>query len=431
MSSLVAVGALCATAVPASAQLSDATCRASAARVVAGAAVVAEPVVANAPGAPCSTQNARVAGVQPVGPLSVSSPQAGTRRDAGVVAASSSVVGVQLGGVVPVTVGEVRATQVVGCADGRPTTSGSSNVEALNVAGIPVQIIGDRPVDQTVAGVRIRANQVTGDTRRALVLDVAGVQVVLGEATAAGDACARAGGPGSLDGPSGPSRPGGPGGPGTQGRVCAEGSQYRVQDDVCVIEVRGDDGAVTRTIVVGKPYSGPTGGTLVALTEARRLAAAGKLESSACLRGKGPAYVVLGDAGVDEITGTNSADRIIGRGGSDRVSGGRGDDCIDGNAGHDRLSGSDGDDRMYGGPGNDKVNGDSGTDRLSGAAGNDTFNTAYGADRVFGGPGRDAVNAATSGPAAWISAGPGRDTVRINTNERRRVRGAERVFTMR
>jgi hypothetical protein len=50
---------------------------------------------------------------------------------------------------------------------------------------------------------------------------------------------------------------------------------------------------------------------------------------------------------------------------------------------------------------------------------------------VFGGPGRDAINAATSGPPARISGGPGRDTVRINTNERRHVKGAERVFTIR
>jgi Ca2+-binding RTX toxin-like protein len=40
--------------------------------------------------------------------------------------------------------------------------------------------------------VRIQTNQIVGDTRQALVLDVAGTQVVLGEATASGDACVSA-----------------------------------------------------------------------------------------------------------------------------------------------------------------------------------------------------------------------------------------------
>jgi hypothetical protein len=66
------------------------SCRGSAARVAAGSAVVAEPVTANAPSSPCVTQQAAVAGVQPVGPLSVAAPQATTRRAAGVLAACRS-----------------------------------------------------------------------------------------------------------------------------------------------------------------------------------------------------------------------------------------------------------------------------------------------------------------------------------------------------
>ena len=47
---------------------------------------------------------------------------------------------------------------------------------------------------------------------------------------------------------------------------------------------------------------------------------------------------------------------------------------------------------------------------------------------IRAGAGNDIVNAATAGPASVISAGSGRDTVRINNNERRRVHSAERVY---
>jgi hypothetical protein len=58
-------------------------------------------------------------------------------------------------------------------------------------------------------------------------------------------------------------------------------------------------------------------------------------------------------------------------------------------------------------------------------------NTAFGSDTVSGGPGRDAINAATAGPAARISGGSGRDTARVNRNERRRIRGVEVVHFVR
>ena len=90
----------------------------------------------------------------------------------------------------------------------------------------------------------------------------------------------------------------------------------------------------------------------------------------------------VGTNRADRITGTNVADRIIGLRGNDRLDGGRG---------------------------------------------NDTLNGAYGRDRAFGGSGRDFINVATAGPAASVSCGTGRDVARINSNERRRVRGCERV----
>src|SRR6202035_995532 len=47
--------------------------------------------------------------------------------------------------------------------------------------------------DQTIGGVRVRTNQLSGATRQALVLDIGGNEYVLGEATAGGDACAASG----------------------------------------------------------------------------------------------------------------------------------------------------------------------------------------------------------------------------------------------
>jgi RTX calcium-binding nonapeptide repeat (4 copies) len=403
------------------------SCRASAARATVGTTVIAEPIVANAPASPCSTQHGELAGVAPLGGLSVSLPRASTRRDDGVIAAAAGVASASLGGALPISVGAVHVTQISSCQDGRTVTSGSSSVEALTIGGTAVSVIGGRTLDHSVLGVRIRTNQLVGDTRRALVLDIAGTEVVLGEATASGDACRST----AVGGPAGSEGSGGPGGGATSSQICPRGARYRVDDNVCVIDVRSATGAVERTIVVGRPYSGPDGGTLMSLSEARALVAAGRLADSACLRGKGPDYVVLGGSGSDRITGSNGDDRILGVGGADRIGGGRGDDCIDGGTRSDVLSGSEGADRILGGAGNDHLDGGTGKDTLSAGVGNDTVNTAFGADTVSGGPGRDAINAATAGPAARISGGAGRDTARANRNERRRIHGVEVVHFVR
>lgn len=422
-------------------------CRASAARVVAPPAATAEPTVANAAGAPCVGDTQEVAGIAPVGPLSVAAPRAMTRSAPGVIAAAASVEGatLDLGGV-PIAVGAVAVDQTASCADGSTTTTGSSHVDALSVGGTAVPVIAGQALDLNLGVVRVRANQLEGDTRRALVLDVAGTQVVLGEAQASGDACATLdddgsdGGAGTTGGPGDNTAGGGAsGGSGskTAPQICPKGSTYRVEANQCVI-VDGDDGdgstsgAGNRVTVVGAPYAGFGGGSVVSLATAQGLVKAGKLPDSPCLHGKGADYVVLGTtSGRDRLTGTNGDDRILGQGGNDEVGGGRGADCIDGGTGSDTLTGGDGADELVGGIGNDHLNGGPGADVLSGGAGNDTINTSYGADRVTGGNGKDAINAATAGPAARIDGGSGRDTVRINTNERRRVKHAETVHTLR
>jgi Ca2+-binding RTX toxin-like protein len=426
---------------------SPSVCRASAARVAAPPAATAEPTVANAAGAPCASDAQQVAGVAPVGPLSVTAPKATTRSAPGVIAAAASVEGatVNLGGV-PIAVGAVAVDQTVSCAEGSTTTTGSSHVDALSVGGTVIPLIAGQPLDLNLGVVRVRTNQLDGDTRRALVLDVAGVQAVLGEAQASGDACETlndgkngdGNGDGTTGGAGGGTNSGGGSGGATGAKaarsICPKGSIYRVDEDQCVIVDGDGSGSDDRNgvTVVGAPYAGFGGGSVVSLAAAQELVKAGKLPDSPCLHGKGADYVVLGTtSGRDRLTGTNGDDRILGLGGNDEVGGGRGADCIDGGTGSDTLTGGDGADELVGGAGNDHLNGGPGADVLSGGSGNDTINTSYGADRVTGGTGKDAINASTAGPAARIDGGSGRDIVRINTNERRRVKHAETVHTLR
>lgn len=199
--------------------------------------------------------------------------------------------------------------------------------------------------------------------------------------------------------------------------VCPPGSILDVRRDVCIIPA-GQSGGMGE-IVVGKPYQGPTGGTVVALNVAR------KRYHSPCLYGAGPKYAVVGTNHRDRITGTNRPDRILGRGGSDSLDGGRGRDCMDGGTGGDAVAGGIAPDRLYGKSGRDALNGGPGSDREWGGPGNDSINAAFGRDRVSAGAGNDLVNIATAGPPARAYCGPGFDKVRFNRNERRRTRACE------
>lgn len=207
-------------------------------------------------------------------------------------------------------------------------------------------------------------------------------------------------------------------------QACASGSALDAASGFCVIRVPGSGVQGLQVIRVGRPFEGPSGGSVLALAEAR------KRYRSPCLSGAGPAFAIVGTTRGDRITGTNRADRILTLAGNDRAHGGLGSDCIDGGTGRDILSGAQDRDRVYGGPGSDALNGGPAADRLSGGAGNDTINAAFGADRVFGGAGRDAVNVATAGPRARVDCGTGRDTARLNRNERHTVRGCERTIVL-
>jgi RTX calcium-binding nonapeptide repeat (4 copies) len=219
------------------------------------------------------------------------------------------------------------------------------------------------------------------------------------------------------------------GGADDAGEPCIRGAEYDEDRNFCIITRERDNNLANgrETIaVVGKPFEGPSGGRVALPGEAPASA-----RKSTCLKRKGVKFLVLGTKRSDRITGSNRADVIFTFGGNDKVSGGRGNDCIVGGAGNDRLGGSIGKDTLIGGRGGDNLNGGSEADKLMGGAGSDSINAAFGRDKVSGGRGADAINVATAGPAARVRCGKGKDVARFNFNERRRVKGCERRYSLR
>jgi len=210
--------------------------------------------------------------------------------------------------------------------------------------------------------------------------------------------------------------------PNTAG-ICPTGSVLVPSSNLCVIK-GSTSGSSLGDVVVGRPFMGPSGGMVVPIDIARK-----KYGRSPCLGFSGnPKFAIVGTNKADRITGTNIADRIIGLGGNDKLDGGRGNDCIEGRTGGDNMSGALGNDKLYGSTGKDHLNGGPGTDYLSAGSGNDSVNAAFGRDRVLGGSGIDFINIATAGPAATANCGSGRDKVRLNRNETKKVRGCETVY---
>jgi hypothetical protein len=406
----VLAGLVLLVAAPSAASGQDVRCRASALRVttVAPAAIAAEPIRANDAGFPCSRQGADVTSAAKAGGIVAATPRAATDVGPGgpAAAAAASMLDVSLPGL-SVQARGLEAAAVARCTRDGVAPAGSSRVEALTVNGRVVDLPSaeaPRTIGLGPLGT-ITINQAADSGRRALVIDTPAADVVAAEAIAAADAAGCASLASAGQGGGGGDRQGGGGG---EGGLCPIGSELDPDSRRCVIRAGASTGDGQADVAVGRPFEGPSGGTVVALGRAQ------EQFRSACLRGRGPAYAIVGAGGADLVTGTNERDRILGLGGRDRLEGGCGNDCVDGGAGRDVLTGALGADAVHGGAGNDAVNGGSGIDRLVGGAGNDTLNTGFGADRVSGGSGRDSINAATAGPAVRrLNCGSGRDTVRV------------------
>ena len=354
----------------------------------------------------------RVAAVAGVEDLTLQLPQGGTVV-LGVAVANSMATASCAGGV-PQLQG---TSQVTGITLGGQTVSADALLVALQNALAPLGALVDIKVNEQVrdAGsltVRALHIRVLRDQASPL-LDVVVAESKVGFSGPVCDPNQQNDGSGSGSGD------------GDGFGQCPDGSTFDAGRRRCVI-VRGSGDSQT-VIIVGRAFEGPGGGRVVPLNELPR-----SLRRSVCARVPGPAFAIVGTNRADRITGTNRTDRIFTLGGNDRVEGGRGDDCVKGGTGRDVLSGALGRDRLYGESGKDSLIGGSNADVLSAGSGNDTINGGFGRDRISGGSGRDFINAATAGPAKRsINCGSGSDKVRINRNERRRVRGCEVVYVIR
>jgi Ca2+-binding RTX toxin-like protein len=124
---------------------------------------------------------------------------------------------------------------------------------------------------------------------------------------------------------------------------------------------------------------------------------------------------VIGQKGLDVLTGSPAGDLMRGRLDHDVLFGLDGDDCINGEKGDDKLYGGDGNDVVDGGAGNDELKGDAGNDRLVGGRAFNRYNGGSGDDRIY----------ARNGRAETVECGSGRDWVKADRRDR--LRRCERV----
>lgn len=356
----------------------------------------------------------------------------GDRPIVQTVGGASGVEGLSLttgAGTVVIGVGAAQSMAVANCVNNQPVLTGNSQVTGLTINGQTVTLDGplkdltDAISNSPLGGlVTVKLNEQiktpTGLIQRAahvLVLNAASTplaDVIVAESSVSSSSACDPNATNNLP----PAGNGGGSGLGSF-QVCPNGAVLDTSSGFCVITAAASGGQ--GVIVIGRPFTGPSGGTVVSLVNAR------KKYKSTCLNGPGPKFAIIGTNKADKITGTNNADRILSLAGNDRVDGGRGNDCLDGGTGSDSLVGASGNDRIYGRSGGDHLNGGPGKDRLSSGSGNDSINAGFGADSISGGSGRDYINTATAGPPARIDCGSGPDKVRINRNENRRTKHCE------
>ena len=312
-------------------------------------------------------------------------------------------------------IGAANSTATATCTPGSlvPTFSGDSRVADLTLGGAPL------PLDQLViqlsallaplgALVEIKADEriQTADslTIRALHVKIlrAGtplLDLVVGEA--------KVGGNGPV---CDPAKQGG-----GSGNVCPPGSELDVERTLCIIR-ESTSGSSLGDIIVGRPFEGPSGGTVVPIDVARK-----RFPTAPCLKGTGaPRYAIVG---TNSATGSPARTSLTGSSRS---------------AATTTSAAAAATTAWRAAPVATSCRAASATTRrtartatthstapaattASMAAPVATRSTpAYGADRTFGGAGNDAINIATQGPRATANCGSGSDKVRFNQKERAR-----------
>lgn len=94
---------------------------------------------------------------------------------------------------------------------------------------------------------------------------------------------------------------------------------------------------------------------------------------------------------IENIRGSQNADKLLGDGGNNTIQGWGGGDRIWGRNGNDKISGQNGQDKLFGGNGRDRLVGGADKDVLTGGNGDDNMSGGSGADRLIGGQGRDVM----------------------------------------
>jgi hemolysin type calcium-binding protein len=447
---LCALGAGLATAGPASAGVADQmwNCRASASYTDTPGQDRNEPVVANGSSrtsvespdrARCADDEARPVaagqGLDLQGPTASTSidPDSGLAVDQRVVARSAVNDATSSSGGFVLVARVANAEATASCTGSTPTLAGSSRVERVLVNGEEVdpsaaqEAVYNLPTGEVVK-VYFNRQTRTGSSliQRAVHMEyynqagelVRETAIAESKVSGGSEVCNRAAQE-DADGGDGNGN----------AEPCITGAEYDALHNLCIITRERDNNLANgreTVAIVGRPFEGPSGGRVAPPNEAPKSA-----RKSRCVKGKNLKFLILGSKKADRITGSNRSDVIFTFGGNDQISSGRGNDCIVGGKGSDRLTGGLGKDTILGGKGRDNLNGSTGADRMWGGAGNDTLNAAYGRDKVKGGGGNDAINVATAGPAARVNCGKGKDVVRSNMNERRRIRGCERRYSIR
>ncbi len=415
MSAGPAVAATTTSSVP---SVTPFSCRASSARVTLLNALTVEPLVANSPDNPCKNDSHGVSSVNVLqtgapavnaGPAavltdSVFAPVQGAARGAAAVSDVQGVVIPTSAGQISV-VGPVTSSASYGCSNGKLVSASGSTLDILYVAGkaIALPSPGAPMTIQLGGGSYIAINEktttATSITERVLHVHLQGIaDIVVGEAKvdyAGSDPCA------------------GSNGPPPNLNACPDGSTLDPVRLLCVIILPGG-----QIIIVGPPFTGPSGGTVLATSVAR------KRYGGPCLSGPGPKFALIATKVHGRVTGTLKSDRIVALGNFERVAGLGGNDCIDGRgrgqtlwdgSGKDRIYGGTGTTRIgvangnvkiYGRKGSDWITAGNGNDLIRGGSGNSRIDVGLGKSHVFGGPGKNRIYAASG--HATVSCGSGR-----------------------
>lgn len=387
-------------------------CRASGIRTDLGGSDVVEPVVANPATYPCYDQSSGVASTQvptgnsqlitagPVGAFTyVAGSSNGSTAYGAAAVASVKAVNIPTSQGIITIVGPAEADAAYECVSGKVVGYGQSTLDVVYVNG-KATFIPAGGQQQTIplgGGAYIVANEKittpTSITERVLDVHLSnGTDVIVGEAMVTlrgSDPCATSTGqPPVLE-------------------ICPQGSTLDVVHQECVIRLPG------QVIYVSRPFQGPSGGVVMALSVAR------KRFHSPCLYGTGPKFALIATKRGARVLGTPRSDRILAFGALERVSGLGGNDCIDGKGFHQQLFDGNGKDRVWGGSGFTRIAVGNGNDYVNGRGGRDWITAGNGNDKVIGGKqtsridiglGRDVVYGGPAKNRIWA----GGDNARVN-----------------